>query len=209
MLEAINLAIERHQRTLFANLCLRFDPGDIVLLTGENGTGKTTLLKILAGLLPPTQGYLSWQGRRVDNNLAEYLSQLIYIGHSYGLSPIMRVCENLDFLASLDGLSLTRAEQLHQLKRFELHDKIDTPLYHLSAGQVRKVALSRLWLTQKKNIWFLDEPLTAIDTTAKAHLQTQMRNFAKQGGLILLSSHQEFDLPTQMLKHIELTPAVV
>lgn len=187
---ARGLRCVRDHRVLFDHLDLTLEPGSVLHLEGANGAGKTSLLRVLCGLLPATAGEVLWRGHSIRQRRAEYHAELLYLGHSPGLKLDLTALENLRFLAALGDREIDgdpdagRALAALGLTGFE-----DLPVRRLSAGQRRRVALARLWLSGRP-LWLLDEPLTALDSAAGERLQARIRRHAETGGAVLLTSHQ-------------------
>lgn len=191
MLDVIDLCYERDERPLFKGLSLRVKPGEALQITGANGSGKTSLLKILAGLLFPTQGEVRWQDQAILSHRAQYYSHLLYIGHLAGVTSLLNPRENLHYYqpeASLADIS-------NALAQLGLGDYIDTPCHQLSAGQQRRVALARLLLSTAR-LWVLDEPLTAIDQQGIRLIEQFIDSHLSTGGSVILTSHQALSLGT-------------
>ena len=189
LLSAKSLYCERDDRVLFENLDFSLYSGEIVQIEGRNGSGKTTLLRILSGLSSNFEGDIFWQGSPIGENMEEFLSDLLYIGHQPGVSGQLTVEENLRWHcalhSSLDPNRLDEAVKQVGLQGFE-----DVPVYQLSAGQTRLVALARLYISQAK-LWILDEPFTAIDKLGVAAKQILMLKHIERGGSVLITTHQD------------------
>lgn len=197
------LACERDERVLFAGLDWCFSSGELVQILGPNGAGKTTLLRILAGLSQDFWGDIHWQGESVLKDRWEFANQLLYIGHQTGVKRMLTPLENLRWLASNTGIPATGSIDTIELSEAALVDALasvnlsgfeHTPCYKLSAGQNRRVALARLYLS-KAAVWILDEPFTALDKAGIQKLEQRLQQHVEQGGLVLLTSHQDLQLP--------------
>lgn len=191
-LQVRHLACERGDRRLFRNLNFQLSAGQVLQIVGHNGAGKTSLLRILAGLLEPSHGEICWAGQRIKRVKSEFLQDLTYLGHLSGVKSHLTPLENLKFFTRLHGHQpiISYEEALTQLG---LKAFIDDPAGHLSAGQQRRIALARLLVT-KARLWILDEPLTALDKSGVA-LMTQMIDAHRQkGNMVILTSHQAFTL---------------
>jgi heme exporter protein A len=178
---------------VFQNLDLRLAPGQALWLRGPNGCGKTSLLRILAGLSRPEQGAV----RLVDDHCRAAAGggpRPGYVGHQNALKDELSVGEALAFVCSLGGPLPGRPELAGALSRFGLAPRIDLPVSTLSQGQRRKVALSRLWL-QRRAIWLLDEPYDALDAAGIAVLDQALAEHLQGGGSLVLTSHQNVTLP--------------
>ena len=196
MLEARELLCERDERTLFSGLSFTLNAGEWVQITGSNGAGKTTLLRLLTGLSRPDAGEVLWQGQPLHQVRDSYHQNLLWIGHQPGIKTRLTALENLHFYHR-DGDTAQCLEALAQagLAGFE-----DIPVNQLSAGQQRRVALARLWLT-RATLWILDEPFTAIDVNGVDRLAQH----TEQGGIVILTTHQPLNVAESKIRRISLT----
>jgi heme exporter protein A len=190
MLSARSLACRRGRRMLFRGLDLRLQAGSIVWLRGGNGSGKTSLLRILAGLSEPAEGQVLWQDRPRD---ASARAGLVYIGHANALKDDLSLSENLGFLAALAGSG--EIEPAPALQRLGLASRRDAAVRSLSQGQRRRGALARLALDEAPRCWLLDEPYDALDADSAAALSALLIAHAARGGAALVASHQALTLP--------------
>ncbi|HAI6113926.1 TPA: cytochrome c biogenesis heme-transporting ATPase CcmA [Escherichia coli] len=200
MLEARELLCERDERTLFSGLSFTLNAGEWVQITGSNGAGKTTLLRLLTGLSRPDAGEVLWQGQPLHQVRDSYHQNLLWIGHQPGIKTRLTALENLHFYHR-DGDTAQCLEALAQagLAGFE-----DIPVNQLSAGQQRRVALARLWLT-RATLWILDEPFTAIDVNGVDRLTQRMAQHTEQGGIVILTTHQLLNVAESKIRRISLT----
>lgn len=187
------LSCERDERALFSGLELQIQPGDLVQVIGPNGTGKTTLLRALAGISEPSQGQLRWRGEPMAKARWQFRQELLYFGHSPGIKGALTPLENLHWYRALSGGS-QQGDIGPALARVGLAGYEDTPCFQLSAGQLRRVALARLYLSRAA-LWILDEPFTAIDHAGVSALESRLQEHSQQGGAVILTSHQEIRLP--------------
>ena len=200
MLEARELLCERDERTLFSGLSFTLNAGEWVQITGSNGAGKTTLLRLLTGLSRPDAGEVLWQGQPLHQVRDSYHQNLLWIGHQPGIKTRLTALENLHFYHR-DGDTAQCLEALAQagLAGFE-----DIPVNQLSAGQQRRVALARLWLT-RATLWILDEPFTAIDVNGVDRLTQRMAQHTEQGGIVIRTTHQPLSVAERKSRRISLT----
>ena len=196
------LACARGGRLVFARLGFSIKPGDCLILTGANGTGKSSLLRMMAGLLRPVTGILSWAEEPI-NSIHDHAGRLAYMGHQDMIKPVLSAWENLRFLAALHGVS----PQMDVLEPFGLTSLAHIPGRMLSAGQKRRVALSRL-IAAPVPLWLLDEPTTALDRASIAILEAVIARHRSAGGMVVLSTHSDLNLSDiQTLNLEEYTPS--
>ena len=194
MLSAHGLTCVRGERRLFAGLDLAIDAGEWLHVRGENGAGKTSLLRLLAGLAQPAEGGITWCGQPIRQADEQYRGKLLFLGHQGALKEELTALENLQFAAALDGAALPEPEAIAALHRFGLKGREELPVRFLSAGQKRRVLLARL-LTRKASLWVLDEPFTALDVKAVDLLADLIREHLAGGGMAILTSHQTRPIP--------------
>jgi heme exporter protein A len=205
LLELHNLACERDERFLFSQLSASFYAGQVVQILGPNGSGKTTLLRILACVSQDFQGDIRWQGQDRANVRWEYANDLLYLGHSPGIKKSLTPLENLRWYAAVQG-GVADEELIEALAQVKLAGYEDTPCYRLSAGQLRRVALARLVFSRVK-VWILDEPFTALDKSGVAQLEARLAAHTQAGGLVLVTSHQDINVPNLQCLDLEHFPA--
>ncbi|XOZ33917.1 cytochrome c biogenesis heme-transporting ATPase CcmA [Halomonadaceae bacterium KBTZ08] len=192
LLEARQIHCERDDRPLFSGLDLTVSSGELWRIAGPNGAGKTTLLRILAGLNPGFEGELLWQGEPVHRIRNQYQANLLFLGHSAGVSPSLSAFENLAGWQAMRAPVV--AEQVRQaLVDVGLAGYQDLPAAQLSAGQQRRVALARLYLSSAP-LWILDEAFTAVDREAVAQLEALLTNRVRSGGAVILTTHHRLGL---------------
>ena len=194
MLSAHGLTCVRGERRLFAGLDLAIDAGQWLHVRGENGAGKTSLLRLLAGLSQPAAGEIDWCGQSIRHADEQYRRDLLFLGHHGALKEELTALENLQFAAALDGAALPEPEAMAALHRFGLKGREELPVRFLSAGQKRRVLLARL-LTRKAKLWILDEPFTALDVKAVDLLAALISEHLAGGGMAVLTSHQAMPIP--------------
>jgi len=201
LINAINLTCIREERILFENLSLSICPGDIVQIEGANGSGKTSLLRILAGLSQPYEGNVYFQDKAISQTRELFYQNLLFLGHLPGVKDEMSAQENLEFNLALHGLDKKSAEAT--LNTVDLLGFEDALASQLSAGQHRRIALARLWQSQAP-IWILDEPFTAIDKLGVAKLEQLFLQHANDGGCVILTTHQDLSFDNDRIKKITL-----
>ncbi len=202
MLSATNLCCLRNEIQLFSNLSFSLEGGEILQVKGPNGSGKTSLLRLLCGLGAMESGEIRWQDQPVSATRFNYLREIIYIGHNQGVKNELTVTENLVFFDALSEQPSQRPID-EIIRLFELDSLDDCPLHKLSAGQKRRVALARLML-HKKKLWILDEPQTALDSKGLTLLEQLYQNHIKEQGMIIVATHHPIQLPATRIKTLTL-----
>lgn len=197
-LKAVNLTYERNQRALFKALSFTLYPGQILHIVGANGSGKTSLLKVLCGLAMATEGDVYWHDMSIREQCACYGTEVVYIAHESGLKLGLTVRENL-YLAGMQK-PLKENDALHQL---DLQSVANMPVSHLSVGQQRRAALARL-LVLPARLWILDEPLTGLDQQGAGLVEQIIKRHIGQGGSVILTSHQPLTLDPFPIQRIHL-----
>ena len=192
-LELRDLACVRGRRRLFRGLNATLAPGQLLRVTGANGTGKTSLLRMLCGLLAPSQGQVMWQGRALPQVREAFHQQLVYLGHAAALKDELTPLENLHIAARLGGDAPGEAAARQALADAGLGGREQVPTRTLSQGQRRRAALARLPLGSAR-LWVLDEPFNALDSAATTWLLGLIEGQLQRGGLVVLTSHQPVGL---------------
>lgn len=193
MLDVSGLACTRGDRRLFLDVSFNLAPGGWLQVEGENGSGKTSLLRMVCGLLHKEAGEIRWNGQLVTESDDEYRGDLLYLGHAGAIKEDLTALENLRIGAALGGRILDEKFALGALRRLGLKGREDLAARFLSQGQKRRVALARL-LTSKAKLWVLDEPFVALDVQAVDQLCTIIGEHLHAGGMALFTSHQEVNL---------------
>lgn len=190
-----NLTVQRGDFPLCEGVHLSLMAGEICHLVGANGTGKTTLMMQLAGLLPILEGEVAYKGQ------VQLPVSPLYVSHQLGIHPNLTVAQNLTFLLNLYGINPTEDEIASSLQWVGLSGFENTGSNQLSAGQTRRVTLARLYLMTPTQapLWLLDEPFTALDVAMVARLQQHLQDFVASGGAVLMTSHQPVDVANKVL----------
>ena len=205
---AENLACRRGERLVFAGIDCRLGPGGALLLTGSNGSGKSSLLRLFATLLPPAAGRLLWRGAPVDGSAVGYRAAVHYVGHLDAVKPALTPRETLWFWAGLRGAAAPAVEPA--LEMFGLAGVADWPCRWLSAGQRRRLSLARL-IADPAPIWLLDEPTAGLDSDAEARLLAAVAEHRRAGGRVAIATHQPLALSgadTLVLDAFAVSPAI-
>ncbi len=190
LLSASSLTCIREDRLLFDQLNIEIYAGDIVQVEGPNGSGKTSLLRILAGLSQPFEGEVLFNNQLISQSREEFHQQLLYLGHLPGVKGEMNAQENLTFNLALQGVTTSENNIKQTLAAVNLSGFEDSLASHLSAGQHRRISLARLYKSTAR-IWILDEPFTAIDKQGVHDLEQLFKTHINQGGCIILTTHQD------------------
>ena len=203
-LTADNLVGVRGNRLLFEQLNFNLSNGTVLYLQGENGSGKTTLLRTICGLSKPYEGNINWCGENINSLAEEYSKHVLYIGHLAGIKEDLTALENLQFSLALSGADISTDKAAETLKMLGLAKGLNLPTRMLSQGQKRRVALARLWL-QELPLWILDEPFTALDASATSLLKQKIEAFANDGGIVVMTTHQEVTMNVPKFEQLRLS----
>ena len=204
MLEARNLAATRGDTTLFSELSFALAPGALLRLTGANGSGKTSLLRALCGLLMPSAGEVRWNGENIRALREEYWKHLAYVGHADALKDDLTVEENLAIGCALTGLQVSASRARAAIESLGLAGRERLPARVLSQGQRRRAALARLAVSEALPLWILDEPFAALDTAAVERVQSLVGEHLSRGGMVVLTTHQEARIKAPSVTDINL-----
>jgi heme exporter protein A len=202
-LEGRAINVWRGDRHILRDVSFSLREGEFLKLTGPNGVGKTTLIRVVCGLLPAETGTVEWRGKAVDSSNDEYHADMSYLGHLNSLKADLTARENLKFLAGLRE-ALTDAEIDAALERVGILSRGDLAARSLSAGQKRRLALARLLLSGAI-LWILDEPVTNLDVAGVGLVEDLVREHVGRGGLALAAAHQRLLDDEPFLRRLELT----
>ena len=179
------LELYRNDDRIFSEISFDLSEGQHLLISGANGTGKTSLLRVICGLTIPTGGTILWNQLATNNIDCRYYEHLAYLGHKNALIPELTARENLEY--TFEGnQSMNRTSSV--LEAFGLNKYLDQFAEKLSNGQIRKIALSRILLSEK-TLWILDEPAANLDTSGTQFLLTEMQAHLDQGGMLITTSN--------------------
>ena len=193
-LELRQVECVRGRRSLFKGLDLLVLPGQLLRLQGANGAGKTSLLRMICGLLAPAQGEVLWRGQRIGELREEFGKELVYLGHAAALKDELSALENLVTASVLAGQAVSAPRAAAALAAAGLRGRERAPARVLSQGQRKRVALARLVLSSGSPLWVLDEPFNALDGAATAWLLGLITEQVGRGGIVVLTSHQSVGL---------------
>ena len=197
MLEAADLECARGGRILFRGLSFALKEGELLRIAGANGRGKTSLLRILCGLLSPTAGEVRWKGEPIGALHEEYSKQLVYLGHAPAVKDELTAAENLSIACRLAGNVRDPAEIPAALRTLAVPEAVLVKT--LSQGQRRRAALARLAMSQAVPLWLLDEPLAALDAQAARLVEGLIAEHIGQGGSVVYTTHQEARLEGRVI----------
>ncbi len=204
MLEAVELQCARGERTLFSGLDFQLRGGELLRIAGANGSGKTSLLRILCGLLAPAYGSVRWQGEDIRRLREEFWGRLVYLGHANAIKDDLTAAENLGIACTLAGRKAADGELRAALDQLGIGSSTHRPTRVLSQGQRRRVALARLALSSQSPLWILDEPFTALDTRAVEIVQEMIANHVARGGAVVYTTHVEFEIAAAVCLRVDL-----
>lgn len=192
-LSARGIQVWRGDRHVLRNVAIDVLQGEVVHVSGPNGTGKTTLLRVLAGLLPAEEGTVGWRGRPISGQRDEFNAEFVYVGHENALKGDLTAFENLHYSVGIRR-HLPSAEIEATLDMLGILRCRDLPARVLSAGQRRRLAMSRVVLLGA-TLWVLDEPFTNLDVAGVALVSGMIGDHVRGGGMAVLAAHQGLNIP--------------
>ena len=204
MLQARQIECTRGNRRLFHDLSFGLEAKQALRVGGENGSGKTSLLRMLAGLSPVEAGEILWNDGRIAALGEDYRRNLAFLGHSNGLKDDLTAVENLRYALALAGMDARDAALRAALGAQGLASVADLPARLLSQGQKRRVALCRLGFSADKPLWVLDEPFAALDAASVARVAAVVIAHLRAGGMAIFTTHQEVELTGVQVCPLEL-----
>ena len=203
VLKAHDLKCERGSAELFSNLNFSVQLGEALVVEGSNGSGKTSLIRILCGFNKPAMGEITWCGKSIDKH-EDYQQQISYIGHQSGVKLDLTVFENLLFAQRLAGTNRKESEIKEIIRSIGLFKQRNVLTYKLSTGQKRRVALARLQL-EERLIWVLDEPLTALDKEFVIDFEEVLKNHLDRMGMLIVTTHRDLKIQSHQVICIDLS----
>ncbi len=195
-----NLSCARGDKRLFSGVSFSLQPGQWLHLEGNNGVGKTSLLRLVCGLSALEEGEITWNNQAVSKDPQTFRANLAYLGHQLALKDDLSPLENLQTDAAIVGHQLTASDAKQALAQMGLRGRENLPVRVLSQGQKRRTALARLLVSSAK-LWVLDEPFVALDTMAQNALSEVINAHLTKQGMVLLTSHQAVSLGGQGLTY--------
>lgn len=190
-LSADGLTLFRGERCLFQGLSFALNPGELLLLEGRNGTGKTSLMRAIAGLIEFEDGDVMWEGKPLRSNRHDFYGSLVWMQHRVGFKADLNLVENLKFESHLRAQSGEDFDQV--CERLDIDRLKRLPLRALSAGQQRRVALARM-LMSKVPLWLMDEPFTNLDREGRALVMDLTTEHLADGGMCIMAAHQDVEI---------------
>lgn len=203
MLEIQQLECTRGDHVLFGGLSFSVQAGEALHIRGSNGSGKTSLMRIICGLFGQSDGQVLWEGKDIRKLREEYTRHVTYLGHLNGIKGDLSGLENLLIAAKLEGLEADEDVALDALKKMGLRGREDLPTRVLSQGQKRRVALARLLLSRSA-LWVLDEPFVALDVKAVGHLAGVIGDHLRRQGMVIYTTHQDVDIQGGVGRQVDL-----
>lgn len=203
-LHAYQLSYQRGDRELFNNINFELHPGEALWLTGHNGSGKTSLLRLLCGLTPPLSGEIHWQGKNIQTLREDYFQDLIYFSHASGVKDDLTAWENVSMTAKISGKKCNEEAAYSALNLIGLADVAHLPARVLSQGQRKRVALASLCIPSLPKLLILDEPFTALDHSSVNTLTDILNQHLQRDGMVVYTTHQELSLDARQLHLLNL-----
>ncbi len=197
MFETKSLECVRDDRLLFSDLSFTVEPAQVLQIEGSNGSGKTSLLRIICGLRQPEKGEVLWEGETINVSREDYYANMVYIGHLPCIKGDLTVLENVRSLLDTRSLSLDTAEIEEALNKVGLATYDDVPGKALSSGQRRRILLAFVALSRAR-LWVLDEPLTALDVQGVALVESMILQHREGGGSVVFTTHHGMQLDCEM-----------
>ena len=201
MILANNITCKRGSKIVFRNLSFKFEHNVATIISGKNGSGKTSLLRLLANLLYPKSGDFVWKGKSIYKNLENYLKEITYIADNNSSKEKFTVTENINYWKGLFNSKMTHEQFMRLIDNLDLREKMNQPVSMLSKGQKRKLELTRLIIEERK-IWILDEPFLGLDQDSVSIIGQTISDHLTNNGLVVLASHVPVSIHSK--KYIDL-----
>ena len=201
MILANNITCKRGAKIVFRNLSFKFEHNVATIISGKNGSGKTSLLRLLANLLHPKSGDFIWKGKSIYKNLESYMKEITYIADINSSKEKFTVTENIDFWKGLFNSKMTHEQFMRLIDNLDLREKMNQPVSMLSKGQKRKLELTRLIIEERK-IWILDEPFLGLDQDSVNIIGQTISDHLSHDGMVILSTHSPVSISSK--KYIDL-----
>lgn len=193
----------RGDRRIFRGVSFTLNPGTYLQLTGPNGSGKTSMLRILSRLLQPSEGQVKWQGAEISSLGEDYYSSITYLGHRHGTKDELTAAENVQIAAGLSGIKIDDGAIRDALAKVGLAGRESLATRLLSEGQRRRISLARLFISNTK-LWLLDEILTSLDKSSVMLVRSLIEGHLANGGMTIVATHQELELSKGQTQRLEL-----
>ena len=203
MLKVTHLECVRGERSLFKDINFSLEAGELLQVNGPNGSGKTSLLRMICGLATPANGKILWLNNNIRSLGEDYFNSIIYLGHLNGTKDNLNALENLRISSALAGNVIDKRKAYSTLQKMGLSGREMLPIKVLSQGQRRRVTLSRL-LVSNAVLWILDEPLVALDTSAVLLIKDILEKHLKKGGIVVMTTHQDINISAIETKRLQL-----
>lgn len=204
VLEVAAVTCFRGDRPLFSDASFSLEPGQAVFLSGSNGTGKTSLLRLICGFGSPEAGHVRWNGDDIRGLREEFSHHLLFLGHAAALKDELTARENLQVASAIAGRPVAEAEAVAALQTWGLKGREELPARVLSQGQRRRVNLARLLLPDPPALWVLDEPFTALDVRAVEQLRDILEGHLRRGGMLIYTTHQDVAFAVPTVRHLRI-----
>ena len=183
-----SLTCKRGNKVIFRNLNLKIQNGVATIISGKNGSGKTSLLRIIADLLNPKSGDIIWKGKSMYKNLDNYHKEITFVADINTSKNNLTIIENINFWKDLYGSSITHEGFVRLIDNLNLRSHMNNRVSFLSKGQKRKLELSRI-IIEERNIWILDEPFLGLDQDSVNIIGQTINDHLTQNGIVILTSH--------------------
>ena len=192
------LSCQRGDKIVFSDISVKLVSGEILTISGKNGSGKSSLLRTIAGFIKPIKGNIIFNRENIYEDIESFREEIIYISHKDPVKKFLSIKENLNLWSGFYSNDIPKINIDNAIDKFQLKKLENLPANVLSAGQIRRLNLSRLAITNRR-IWLLDEPMNSLDKEAASLLSSFAKEHIEKNGLIIVASHGDFDLPSKAL----------